>query len=94
MKNRLYIYNLNLDTTADQLKELFQQAGNVEMVNILYSSSSKRPKGCAFVDMEDDAQASVAMEKLNNQVFLDRQIKVSISHSLQPRQDRGGYAGD
>jgi len=106
MTTKLFIGNLSFDTTDEALKELFSQAGNVKTANIVKNKFSGRSRGFGFIEMETDAEATKAIELLNNKEVEGRQISVS---EARPREEfapgerregggdrggsRGGYSG-
>ena len=53
VKKKLYVGNLSFETTENDLKELFAQAGSVEGVRIIVDHGTGRSKGFAFVEMQD-----------------------------------------
>ncbi|PKM91986.1 MAG: RNA-binding protein, partial [Euryarchaeota archaeon HGW-Euryarchaeota-1] len=74
MTTKLFIGNLSFDTTDEALKELFSQAGNVKTANIVKNKFSGRSRGFGFIEMETDAEATKAIELLNNKEVEGRQI--------------------
>jgi RNA recognition motif-containing protein len=88
--NKLYVGNLNYDTTETRLTEVFGGAGEVQSVNIITDRYSGRPKGFGFVEMADSAQAQEAINQLNGTEVDGRTIKVDFA---RPRRDdrRGGF---
>ncbi len=82
----IYVGNLSYDATDEDLKGLFEKFGEVESVNIIQDRYSNKSKGFAFVEMSDDEEGTKAIEELNNQEFMGRNIKVD---KARPR-NRGG----
>lgn len=68
---KLYVGNLNYDTTADELEELFAQYGSVVSVKII------ERKGFGFVEMSTQSEAEEAKEKLDGTEFMQRRLKVN-----------------
>ena len=50
-ESRLFVGNLPYQITAQDLQELFSQAGVVASVNLMMDRFSGRSRGFAFVDM-------------------------------------------
>ena len=88
MESKLYVGNLSYSTTEDELRNLFLQAGTVTSVAVIKDRDSGRPKGFAFVEMSNQAEAQKAISMFNGQTLGDRELRVSIA---QPREDRGGF---
>jgi cold-inducible RNA-binding protein len=74
---RLFVGNLSYDVTESELRELFSQAGTVTQVRIPLDRETGRPRGFAFLDLEDRAQANEAINRLNQQMFKGRAMAVS-----------------
>lgn len=68
---KIYVGNLNYDTTEDTLKSTFEKYGSVEEVNIL------ERRGFGFVTMNNDDEARAAIDGLNDTDLDGRNIKVS-----------------
>ncbi len=58
--NKLYVGNLNYSVNEDQLKELFENHGTVQSVNIIEG------KGFGFVEMSSNEEAEAAKAALND----------------------------
>ena len=69
----IFIGNLSFTATPDDIKQLFAPFGVVDSVNI-----KKKSPGHAFVVMPDAEAGHRAIEALEGQAFLGRQIKISI----------------
>lgn len=91
MGKKLYVGNLAYSVTEEQIRELFGQAGNVESVALITDKYSGRAKGFGFVEMATDEEAKKAIEQLNGQTLLERQIVVNEARPPQKRE--GGYSG-
>ena len=64
--SKLYVGNLNYAVNEDQLKELFENHGSVQSVNIIEG------KGFGFVEMSSNEEAEAAKAALNDQEFQGR----------------------
>ena len=85
MAQRLYVGNLPFSATEAELRELFGQYGQVLSVSVITDRESGRPRGFAFVEMDDGSQAISA---LDGQDFGGRQLKVN-----EARERTGGGGG-
>ena len=90
MAKNLYIGNLNYDTTEDTLRAAFAAYGEVTSVNIVTDRYTGRPRGFAFVEMENDEAAAAAISALNGQPLDDRQLRVD---EARPKKSRWSDAG-
>jgi RNA recognition motif-containing protein len=61
----IFVRNLDLTTTETQLKEIFAAYGRVETVTIVKDRDTEGPRGFAFLEMINDAEAQAAIESLN-----------------------------
>ena len=93
MGRRLYVGNLPYDTDEDSIKAFFETGGRkVTQVKIVTDRDTGRPRGFAFVEMGDDAQAQSAIAELNAQSLGGRTIVVNEAREPQ-RGGRGGGGG-
>ena len=90
---KLYVGNLSYTATNQQLQDLFAQFGTVVSADIIMDKSSGRSKGFGFVEMEDDAAAQTAIDKLNGTDFGGRNIVVSVARPREERPAGGGFGG-
>jgi len=86
----IYIGNLSFETTEEQLRQAFEEFGEVSRVNIITDRDSGRPRGFAFVEMSDDNAATAAINGLNGKELNERTLNVN---QARPRNDRGGGGG-
>jgi cold-inducible RNA-binding protein len=89
---KLYVGNLSFSTTEDQLRELFQQHGEVASAALVMDRETGRPRGFGFVEMPDSGQAQAAMAALNGQNFMGRDLTVNEA-TPKPAGGRGGFGG-
>lgn len=76
---KLFVGNLPWAATEESLKEFFGQVGEVVSVKIITDPYTGRSRGFGFVEMKSQDQAQEAMNKLNEVLFLDRSIRVSMA---------------
>jgi RNA recognition motif-containing protein len=94
MEKKLYVGNLSYNTTADDLRTLFSQAGVVETVDLIKDRESGRSKGFAFIEMSTQSEAEKAISMFNGQNFDNRALKVNIARPREEKPRRsGGYGG-
>lgn len=82
---RIYVGNLSYDTSETELKEAFEQYGEVESAQILVDKYTNRSRGFAFVEMPDSSQAQAAITGLNGTELSGRTLKVN---EARPRDDK------
>lgn len=93
MNKKLYVGNLLYETTDDDLKDLFAQAGAVVSANVIKFRDTGRSKGFAFIEMENEEDAKKAIEMFNGQDYKERQLVVSEARPPKPRTSYGGGGG-
>jgi len=92
----IYVGNLLFSATEDDLREAFGQYGEVADVNIIKDRDTGRPRGFAFVEMPDAAEAAAAIKELNLQQIGGRAVTVNEARPKPKRGDRprrGGGGG-
>ena len=94
MAKRIYVGNLSYQTTENELASLFEQAGQVESVNIITDRDTGRSKGFGFVEMGDD-DAEKAIAQFNGQELNGRALTVNEARPREERSGggRGGFGG-
>jgi len=85
----IYVGNISYDVTDSQLRESFEEFGSVDTVNIITDRDTGRPKGFAFVEMNDDNEARAAIDKLNGMELEGRTLSVNEAKPRAPRPAGG-----
>jgi RNA recognition motif-containing protein len=80
MKN-IFVGNLDFASREDDLQKLFEAFGAVDSITIVRDRDTGNPRGFAFVEMSDAAQAHAAIEALNGVRFHDRQLQLNEARS-------------
>ena len=94
MKNKLFVGNLAFETTEEDLRTLFAEAGAIASVALITDRGTDRPKGFAFVEMGTRAEAQTAIEMFNGKALNERELTVHIAKPPKQRsrfnERRGG----
>ncbi|HTG75009.1 MAG TPA: RNA-binding protein [Terriglobia bacterium] len=90
MEAKLYVGNLSYNTSEDDLRDLFAQAGTVKSATLIRDRDTGRSKGFAFVEMETQEEAEKAISQFHGTQFQDRALTVNMA---RPREERGGGGG-
>lgn len=77
MSTKLYVDNLALATTENELAALFSDYGNVADVNIVVDHTSHAPRRFGFVTMVTPEGARAAIQSLNGKVMGPDTLTVS-----------------
>jgi RNA recognition motif-containing protein len=94
MEHKLYVGNLAYETTEDELRTLFVQAGNVNSVALIKDRDTGRSKGFAFVEMSNQSEAQKAIQMFNGYSLANRPLKVNAARPREERGFGGGGYGD
>lgn len=85
METKLYIGNMSHETTEQELRTMFSEAGTVGTVDVIIDRLTGKPKGFGFVTMSSQAEAEKAITMFNAKDVKSRTLKVNIS---RPREER------
>jgi RNA recognition motif-containing protein len=88
MDNKLYVGNLPFNTTEEDLRGMFAQAGVVVSVSLIKDRDTGRSRGFAFVEFNTQAEAEKAVSLFNNTPLDNRTIKVNLA---RPKEESGRF---
>ena len=88
MDAKLYVGNMAYNTTEDDLRGLFAQAGTVNSVALIKDRTTGMSKGFAFVEMDSRDNAQKAITMFNEYMLNERKLAVNFA---RPREERGGF---
>jgi cold-inducible RNA-binding protein len=91
MSVRLFVGNLSYDVTESDLRDLFSPVGPLSTVIIPMDRETGKPRGFAFVEFSDQAQAEEAIHRFNNQPLKGRNITINEARAREPRPGGGAY---
>lgn len=86
---KMYVGNMPFSMDEDQIRSLFGEFGELESINVITDRETGRPRGFAFVEMQDD-DAKQAISVLHDKEVDGRRLKVN---EAQARENRGGGGG-
>jgi len=86
----IYVGNLSYDVNQEDLNDVFTEYGTVKRVHIPSDRETGRPRGFAFVEMEDEANEQKAIDALDGAEWMGRDLKVN---KAKPREERPGNRG-
>ena len=86
----IFVGNLSYQTTEEELQTAFAAYGAVERVSIVRDRETGQPRGFAFVEMTNGAEATAAINSLNGQTISGRAIKVNEARPREARPPGGG----
>ncbi len=80
----IYVGNLDFKVSEGDLEEAFGEFGTVSSCKIITDKFSGRSKGFGFITMDDQDEASKAIEELNGKTLQSREITVN---EAKPRKE-------
>jgi len=95
MGNRLYVGNLSFHSTAEAVREIFTQVGEVTDVHIVTDRVTGQSRGFGFVTMGSAADADKAIKTVNGMNVDGRSLRVNEAEERPARSGGGGggYGG-
>jgi len=73
----IFVRNLDITVTVQQLREVFAAHGAVETITIVEDRDTGEPRGIAFVEMTDATEAQAAIAALDEKVLNERPMSVN-----------------
>lgn len=70
-KQKLFVGNLNFETTEEEVIALFSSYGAVKNIRF------RQKKGIAFVEMSKPEEATAALQNLDQTDFKDRTLRIN-----------------
>src|SRR6266508_915072 len=92
MSAKVFVGNLDFNTTKTEVQTLFSQIGEIRDVFLPMDRESGRPRGFAFVEYTSDEDAAKAIEKFNGYELSGRALRVNAAED-RPRGSGGGRPG-
>ncbi|KAH0720708.1 hypothetical protein KY285_005579 [Solanum tuberosum] len=92
---KLFVGNLPFSVDSAALAELFERAGNVEMVEVIYDKLTGRSRGFGFVTMSSKAEVEAAEQQFNGYEIDGRALRVNSGPAPEKRENSfgGGRGG-
>ncbi len=92
MSSKVFVGNLDFNTTRAEVQALFSQIGEIKDVFLPTDRESGRPRGFAFVEFTSDEDAAKAIEKFNGYELSGRALRVNAAED-RPRSGGGPRGG-
>ena len=89
----IFVGSLPFSLEENELKEFFEEYGEVSSAKIISDKFTGRSKGFGFVEMPDDAAAQKAIDELNGAEVNGRTIVVNKSEEKKDGPRRSGFSG-
>lgn len=73
----IYVGNLSYEVSENDLLGVFEEFGSVSSSRVITDKYTGRSKGFGFITMDNDDEASKAIEELNGAQYKDRDMVVN-----------------
>ena len=83
----IFVGNLAFSATEQDLRQLFEQYGAVDKVNIITDRDTGRARGFGFVEMPDSRAAQSAIQGLQGKELAGRTLNVNEAKPREPRRE-------
>lgn len=93
MGARVFVGNLNPQTSRGEIERLFSRIGTVRSIYLPLDRQASRPRGFAFVDLVDTEAAERALRELDGAQLGGRRLRLSRAVERRPDQRRDGPRG-
>ena len=84
----IFVGNIAFSCTAEDIRQLFEQFGTVDNVNLITDRETGRFRGFGFVEMSEADEAQTAIAELHGQDFQGRPLTVNEARPREPRRPR------
>ncbi|GER42435.1 pectin lyase-like superfamily protein [Striga asiatica] len=74
---KLFVGNLPFNVDSSELAGLFEQAGNVEMVEVIYDKATGKSRGFGFVTMSTVEEQETVVQQFNGYELHGRSLRVN-----------------
>jgi RNA recognition motif-containing protein len=82
---RLFVGNLSEQATEAELREYFSAVGPLAFIHLPMNRETGKPRGMAFVEFNDAAQAGEAIRRFHHQPFQGKRLIVNEARAREPR---------
>ncbi|MGJ8696815.1 MAG: RNA recognition motif domain-containing protein [Verrucomicrobiaceae bacterium] len=90
---KLYLGNLPFSASDEDIREAFAAYGTIEDLFIPLDRETNRPRGFAFITLQDDDQARKAIEEMDGADLQGRNLRVNEAEERRPSGGGGGGGG-
>lgn len=87
----IFVASLPFQLEEEDVRQSFEEFGEVSSVKLILDKETGKKRGYGFVEMPDDEQGQLAIDKLNGAEFLGRAISVSKAEAREDNRSKGGF---
>ena len=89
----IYISNLSFKVEDSDLRQLFEEYGEVTSAKVITDRYTGRSRGFGFVEMPDGEAAQKAITELHQAEYDGKVITVNEARPREERPNKGGHGG-
>ena len=93
MSMKLYVGNIDFQTSEYDLEQLFGKSGTVNSANIIADRETGRSRGFGFVEMSSQDEGEAAISEFNGKQFNGRALVVNEARQRETRDGGNGGGG-
>jgi RNA recognition motif-containing protein len=82
----IYVSNLSYSVQDEDLREFFEEYGEVSSAKVITDKFTQKSRGFGFVEMADETAAQKAITELNGATVDGRAIRVNVA---KPKEEGG-----
>ena len=86
----IYVGNLSYSAKEEDLDEVFSEYGKVKRITLPTDRETGRPRGFAFVEMEEEDKETEAIEALDGAEWMGRELRVNKAKPREQKKPSGG----
>lgn len=86
----IYVGNLSYQVTSEDLRQAFEQFGEVSAANVITDKFTGQSKGFGFVEMPKQAEGEAAIKQMDGAAIKGRNVRVN---EARPRSEGGAGGG-
>ncbi len=87
----IFLGNLNFQTTEENIRDLFSDFASLSSVKMIKDKETRRFKGFAFIEIDDESEANDAIEKFNGYELNGRAMVVNEARPQPERKPFNRY---
>jgi RNA recognition motif-containing protein len=88
----IFIASLPFKLEEAEIKEIFEDYGEVTSVKLITDRETGKKRGFGFVEMPNEEEALKAIQAMDKTEIYERTIAVSRAEERKPSNSRGGYS--
>ena len=90
---KLYVGNMSVDVTEEELQNAFSPFGEVKSVTLINDKITGKSKGFGFVQMSSKEEGHAAIEAMHDKEFKGSTLTVNEAKPQTKRPHQGGFGG-